>query len=55
MKCEISINEKELKTYLKRDMSEGEFAEYCKRAVVSKLWEEWKEQITGEVQPDVTT
>ena len=52
MKCEISINEKELKKYLKRDMSEDDFAEYCKRAVVSKLW---KERITGEIQPEVTT
>ena len=44
MKCEISINAKALKKYLKRDMSEDEFAAFCKDAVISKLWEK---QITS--------
>jgi len=44
MKCEISINSKKLGQYFGKEMTQKEFADFCKDAVVGKLW---KQQITS--------
>jgi len=44
MKCEISIDSEKLEKFIGRKMAQKEFADFCRNAVVGKLWEQ---QITN--------